>query len=469
MALNRRGLLAASVGLGGAGLGGIGLGGVASAQAAGRHAATAALPIMTDPARAVTSFDVGLVPDLAKDQSAGLQAAIDTAAERRMPLVLAPGRYLASGLVLRPGTVISGTGTAAVLALVKPGVPLLVGDNAPRIALHDIALDGNMLEIGGETNALVALTHCQDLSIFRLEVTACAGRGLSLHSSGGRILQSRFSTIGDAALFALDSIGLDITDNSISECGNNGIQVWRSIDGEDGSVISRNRIARIETRAGGSGQNGNGINVFRAGSVLIEGNRITDCAYSAVRGNAASNIQILGNSCQRIGEVALYAEFGFEGAVIACNIVDDAAAGICVTNYNVGGRLAVVQGNLVRNLKRREHEPVDKRGEGICVEADATVTGNTIENAPTAGIVIGWGTYMRNVVATGNLVRDARVGITVTSDAAAGACLITANMISGNSDGAIRAMDKGRLHGPDLAREAVATSGRVVIENNMAV
>ena len=76
---------------------------------------------------------------------------------------------------------------------------------------------------------------------------------------------------------------------------------------------------------------------------------------------------------------------------------------------------------------------------------------------------------MRNVVATGNLVRDARVGIAVTSDAAAGACLITANMISGNSDGAIRAMDKGRLHGPDLAREAVATSGRVVIENNMAV
>jgi hypothetical protein len=203
---------------------------------------------------------------LAKDQSAGLQAAIDTAAERRVPLVLASGRYLASGLVLRPGTVISGSGTAAVLALVKPGVPLLIGKNAPRIALHDIALDGNMLEIGGETNALVALTHCQDLSIFRLEVTACAGRGASLHSSGGRILQSRFSMIGDAALFALA--------NRPGHHGQLHIRVRQQRysglalnHGEDGSVISRN----VRTKRALAGQqNGNGINIFRAGGVLIE-------------------------------------------------------------------------------------------------------------------------------------------------------------------------------------------------------
>ncbi len=76
---------------------------------------------------------------------------------------------------------------------------------------------------------------------------------------------------------------------------------------------------------------------------------------------------------------------------------------------------------------------------------------------------------MRDVVATGNLIRDARVGIAVSSDSAAGACLITANMITGAREGAIRAMDEGRLHGPDLARDVIAKSGRVVIENNMAV
>lgn len=223
---------------------------------------------------------------------------------------------------------------------------------------------------------------------------------------------------------------------------------------------------QILARSGGSGQNGNGINMFPASGVRVEGNRITD---SAVSGNAASTILILGNAFQRIGEVALYAEFVFEGAVIANNLVDGAAAGISVTNLNVCGRLAVVHGNLVRNLERREFEQVDKRGEGIAVEADASVIGNIVENALTAGIVIGWGSYMRDVIVSGNLIRDAGVGISISSDTAAGACLVTGNMISGTRDGAIRAMDQGPEHEPDLAREPVATSRRGGRGKNMAV
>ena len=60
-----------------------------------------------------------------------------------------------------------------------------------------------------------------------------------------------------------------------------------------------NRIENIDNRSGGSGQYGNAINVFRAGNVIVRGNRIGNCAFSAVRGNAASNIQIEGNSVQR--------------------------------------------------------------------------------------------------------------------------------------------------------------------------
>ena len=235
------------------------------------------------------------------------------------------------------------------------------------------------------------------------------------------------------------------------DCANNGIQVWRSQAGEDGSVVVNNRVMRIRADSGGTGQNGNGINIFRAGGVLVTGNRITDCAYSAIRGNAASDIQMIANSCARLGEVALYAEFGFEGALIASNLVDTAATGITVTNFNRGGRLAVVQGNLMRNLFRREQEPEDKRGHGITVEADASVTGNTIENAPTAGMMIGWQRWMRDVVATGNLIRACRIGIMVSPEG--GACLLASNMISGATEGAIRAMDySGNPTGPDLAR-----------------
>ena len=229
-----------------------------------------------------------------------------------------------------------------------------------------------------------------------------------------------------------------------------------------------NRIARIRSDAGGSGKNGNGVNVYRAGNALVTGNRISDCAFTAIRGNAASNIQMVANTCARLGEVALYAEFGFEGALIASNVVDTAAAGISVTNFNEGGRLAVVQGNLIRNLYRREHEPIDKRGEGIAVEADSVVTGNTIENAPTAGIVVGWGRYMRDVAVTSNIIRNARVGIMVTRDPEDGAALIAQNLISGTRDGAIRAMETGIAVGPDLARTA-PPSPRISIAGNLAV
>ena len=187
-----------------------------------------------------------------------------------------------------------------------------------------------------------------------------------------------------------------------------------------------------------------------------------------MRGNASSNIQIIGNSCERLGEVALYAEFGFQGAVIANNLVDTAASGISVTNFNDGGRLAVVQGNLIRNLFRREQEAEDKRGEGIGVEADAVVTGNTIENAPTAGIQIGWGSFMRDVAVTANVVRNARVGISVTNAPDGGKCLIANNLISNAKDGAIRQMDLGTLTGPDLAREPSATD-RIHVMANVTV
>jgi uncharacterized secreted repeat protein (TIGR03808 family) len=138
-----------------------------------------------------------------------------------------------------------------------------------------------------------------------------------------------------------------------------------------------------------------------------------------------------------------------------------------VTNFNDGGRLAVVQGNLIRNLFRREQEPEDKRGEGIGVEADAVVIGNTIENAPTVGIQIGWGSYMRDVAATGNVIRQARVGISVTGAPDTGKCLIANNLISGAKDGAIRAMDKGKLTGPDLVHEPSA-SDRIQVVGNIA-
>jgi uncharacterized secreted repeat protein (TIGR03808 family) len=190
--------------------------------------------------------------------------------------------------------------------------------------------------------------------------------------------------------------------------------------------------------------------------VIVRGNRIGRAAFSAVRGNAASNIQIVGNTATDIGEVAIYSEFGFEGAVIANNTVDGAAIGVAVANFNEGGRLAVVQGNIIRNLKPKRPagtDPNDGAGIGITVEADASVTGNVIENAPYAGISVGWGRYMRDVSVVGNVVRGARYGVAVSVTSGAGSAVIAGNMISGLRSGAIIGMDHARMVADDLTRE----------------
>ena len=230
----------------------------------------------------------------------------------------------------------------------------------------------------------------------------------------------------------------------------------RSKNGDDGTLVIDNRIEDVANVSGGSGQYGNAINVFRAAGVIVRGNRISRAAFSAVRGNAASNIQIVGNIATDIGEVAIYSEFGFEGAVIANNTVDGAALGISVTNFNEGGRLAVVQGNLIRNLKGKRPagtDPGDIAGVGIAVEADASITGNVIENAPTAGINVGWGAYMRDVSVVGNVVRTARYGIGVSVASGAGAAVISGNLIAGVERGAIVGMDRHKAVTGDLMQE----------------
>jgi uncharacterized secreted repeat protein (TIGR03808 family) len=427
---------------------GLGLGAAASAA----HAA---------PKVAATMSASTLIANTGTDQTRALQAAIDHAAAQRVPLVLPAGLFHTGSLTLHPGSVITGSAALTTLQMTGTGA-LLSGANAASVRVSNLILDGGMRPLLGQ--ALVAFEGCADLDIRDVTVTNAAGTGMAIKTSSGRVTGCTIMNVADAGLFALDST-LTISGNTVSTCGNNGILVWRSQPSEDGSQVTHNAVSKIRADGGGSGQNGNAINVYRAGSVQVANNRITDCAYSAVRGNAASNITMTANHCQRIGEVALYAEFGFTGALIANNIVDTAGCGVSVTNFNEGGRLAVVQGNLIRNCIRREHEPVDKRGEGIAVEADTLVSGNTIENAATCGILLGWKHHMRDVSATGNLIRGCPIGVLISSDSGAGSALITANLISGTKDGAIRGHDHGRAHGPDLAK-GPPTSGRVTVVGN---
>ena len=379
-----------------------------------------------------------------------LQAAIDRAASKGVPLNLEAGTYRTGRLNLPSGVVITGVPGRTVLEMTGRGGALLLASAAEAITLRDLTLDGNRLALDANVaTGLIMATECRNIRIEGVTVRNSLLNGITLERCSGVISDCTVERVSMTAIFSRDAEGLEITHCHVRAAANNGIQVWRSTAGIDGTIVSLNRIEGIDAKSGGSGENGNGVNVYRAGNVLVANNRISGCAYSAVRGNAAADIQILGNSCSEIGEVALYAEFGFEGAVISGNLVDGAASGISVTNFNEGGRLAVVQGNLIRNLRLRPQEPVDKRGDGIAVEADAVVSGNVVENAPGIGIAAGWGRYLRDVVITGNLVRSAGQGIVVSVSEGAGTCLVTQNIVKSAKSGAIIASDHGKPAKPE--------------------
>jgi uncharacterized secreted repeat protein (TIGR03808 family) len=445
-------------------LGSIAVGaGVAGASARPALAATAS-PIGT---LGLDAAHFGLHPGGAEDQSRVLQNAIDAAARVRAPLAIAPGMYRAGNLKLPAGAQLLGVRGATQIIL-SEGSSLLAAAGADHITLSGLVLEGGKHPLG-DARGLVHLEGCRAVRVVDCEMRACGSHGIRCVAVEGEVSGNTLTDIADVAILSYNAAGLLLARNTIIGAGNNGIQIIREESGDDGTMVLDNRIENIANRSGGSGQYGNAINAFRAGNVIVRGNRIRHCAFSAVRGNTASNIHIEGNSISDAGEVALYAEFGFEGAIIANNSVDGAAIGVSVTNFNEGGRLAVVQGNIIRNLKAQRPpgtDPGDSAGVGISVEADTAVTGNVIENAPLAGIMLGWGRYLRDVAATGNVVRKADIGIAVSVTPGSATTLIADNVISDFRRGAIVGMAGAKAVTADLSKGGVESYAHLTISGN---
>jgi uncharacterized secreted repeat protein (TIGR03808 family) len=452
MDVNRRHLIGASVA------------GAARALAKSPDAARAA-QLTSAFGRDVTQY--GVHPGSPDDQTKVLQRAIDDAARAQVPLALPPGVYRTGMLRLQSGTQLIGVRGATKL-IFNGGASMLSGEGANSIGLANITLDGGGIPLPTRRG----LVHClggRDVRITDCEITGSGGNGIWFENVSGDIGGNIITKTATTAIVSFDAQGLVVSRNTIVGTNDNGIEILRSAIGDDGTLVADNRIEDIKAGPGGSGQYGNAINAFRAGNVIVRGNRIRNCDYSAVRGNSASNIQITGNSVSDVREVALYSEFSFEGAVIANNTVDGAALGVSVCNFNEGGRLAVVQGNIIRNLLPKRPigtAPDDDAGIGIYVEADTSVSGNVIENAPSFGILAGWGKYLRDVVISGNVIRKAFVGIGVSVTPGAGTALVNDNMISETPRGAVVGLDHARPMTPDLSAEGAQRFEQVVIGTN---
>lgn len=437
--------------------------------------AASAMTVVPAPARAAPltstlgrdATQYGVRPNSSDDQTRALQRAINETANAQMPLALPPGIYRTGALKLPNGAQLIGVRGTTIFQFTG-GSSLIGSEGASGIALTGLTLDGTGIKLA-ERRGLVHFQNGLDVRIQDCDIVGSGGYGIWLESIAGEVSGNTIRKTANTAFTSFDALGLLVAQNTIQDASDNGIEILRNTMGDDGTIVINNRIEDIKAGPGGSGQHGNAINAFRAANVIISGNRIRNCDYSAVRGNSASNIQITGNSVSNVREVALYSEFAFEGAVIANNTVDVCAVGVSVANFNEGGRMVTVHGNVIRNILPKRPigtAPDDDAGIGIVVEADAAVTGNVIENAPSFGIMAGWGKYLRDVTITGNVVRNAFVGIGVSVVPGAGTALVSNNLISGSRGSAIVGLDHAKTVTSDLGSEGASRFPQIALGLN---
>lgn len=418
-------------------------------------AAAASAPALSHPAFGQQPIDAagfGLRPDPTAEQSAAFAAACAAAAEAGLPLFLPAGIYVIGTVGLPSGLLLQGVPGATSLQF-DIGGGSLRATGRDAVTLDGLVLDGTFA-VGGEARALLEIEDCTAVTVSRCTLRGGRANGIRIDRCGARIVGSDILGCRAAGIFSLDSHGIEVSGCRINDCGDGGVLVWRSSNGRDGSIISGNAISRIDNRSGGNGQHGNGINVFRADEVIVSGNHIADVKFSAIRLNATNDTQVRGNTCINCQEVAIFSEFAFSGSVIADNIVDRAAQGISITNFNEGGRLATCTGNIVRNIFPGSPVNPDTSPVGIFAEADAVISGNVVEAVPGLGIGAGWGPFLRDVVVSSNVVREVEIGIGVSVAEGAGKAVVASNRVSGARRAALAAMAWNDVVSADLAGDA---------------
>ncbi len=415
---------------------------------------------------ALDATEAGLRPGAAEDQGEAVAKALSTAASAGRPLFLPPGLYRVSNVVLPELTHLIGVPGESRLVFAG-GAFMLRAEHAARLRFEGVTLDGGSLPLSAP--ALLDADDVADLVLDDCDFVASGAAGVKLRAATGRVENARFDDMASVGIYLRQSNGMTVSGNVVSNCGDTGILVSRDEAAEDGTIVRGNRVSQIRADSGGTGQNGNGINLDKANGVVVADNRVDRCAFSAIRCFSSDNIAVTGNVATNSGEMALYVEFAFEGAIVANNLIDGANGGISFTNFaEHGGRLGTCSANFVRNIRGGPPYPDGnlQTGAAISAEADVAITGNTVEDA-IWGLQLGWGPFLRDVTATGNVIRRTKIGIAVSVAEGAGPALIANNLIAEATRGAILGM-----RWDEVATEELVDGGAVVpalsIEGNRA-
>src|SRR5690606_34292109 len=155
-----------------------------------------------------------------------------------------------SNIELPPRTRLAGVAGASRLIHGGAGA-FLTASGAGRIELSDITIDGSNQFLSDRVRASLDIRNVDAVSITNCRFTGGSKGALSLEAVGGRIERNGIAGASDVGIYSVDARGLAIIGNSVADCGNGGILVHRREIGEDGTIVSGNRVERIRAVNGG--------------------------------------------------------------------------------------------------------------------------------------------------------------------------------------------------------------------------
>ena len=167
----------------------------------------------------------GVVAGSARDQSKALQAAIIAAEAQGADVFLPAGKYHASGLLITKPLRFAGVpGATHILG----NGEILVVQAARNVTLSGLSFTAAAGAVPATSKALVSAVEAENLTIRDCRFTGeSPAGGLALHGCSGRVSGNQVSYFETTGILALDSTGLEISGNTVSDIGNNGIQIWR--------------------------------------------------------------------------------------------------------------------------------------------------------------------------------------------------------------------------------------------------
>ena len=196
------------------------------------------------------------------DQTEALQRAIDRTAGARLPLSSRPASIAHAGWCCRRARSSSACRGATRL-VATDHAPLIVARDADHISLSGIIFDGSGKTLP-EKAGLVHLANGRGVAIRDCEMLGAGRNGIVLEGVEGEVTGTTIT--GAPAPRSSRSMRAGCRSRATRSAARSttAFRCGARRRGDDGTQVIDNRIEDIGAQNGGSGQNGNAINVFRA-------------------------------------------------------------------------------------------------------------------------------------------------------------------------------------------------------------